>query len=389
MLYTAAVAGGAVAYVPFLTIMLPLQATALAGENALTLLAYAAFAGAVAASIANIFFGWVSDVTRSRRPWIAAGLILSCALMAVMPLASSAAMLVALIMAWQLGLNMMLAPLTAWAGDHVPDAQKGLLGGLLAFAPALGALSGMIVTYPAFGFDGHRHLVVAVMVACLVAPVLVAGRPRPMPHLVEPKLAIAPTMTLRLWLARLLVQIAEASLFAFMLLWFRSVEPGFGEDRAASIFTMVLAVAVALTLAIGRWSDRVRRPILPLAICAALVALSLLAMAAAGSFAMALAGYVCFGLASSIFLALHSSQTLRVLAVPQRRGRDLGLFNLTNTVPSLVMPWLMLALVPSYGFSALFIVLAALAAIAGVMLATMPNPKFPMPDDERTGRTSQ
>jgi MFS family permease len=192
-----------------------------------------------------------------------------------------------------------------------------------------------------------------------------------------------------MWLARLLVQIAEASLFAFMLLWFRSVEPGFGEDRAASIFTMVLAVAVALTLAIGRWSDRVRRPILPLAICAALVALSLLAMAAAGSFAMALAGYVCFGLASSIFLALHSSQTLRVLAVPQRRGRDLGLFNLTNTVPSLVMPWLMLALVPSYGFSALFIVLAALAAIAGVMLATMPNPKFPMPDDERTGRTSQ
>ena len=88
---------------------------------------------------------------------------------------------------------------------------------------------------------------------------------------------------------------------------------------------------------------------------------------------MAIAGYVAFGLASSIFLALHTSQTLRVLPLPQTRGRYLGVFNLTNTVPSLIMPWLTLALVPSYGFDALFLLLAALAVVAWLLLLTMPK----------------
>lgn len=382
MLYTAAVAGGAVAYVPFLTIILPLQATQLAGDGALTLLAFAAFAGAITASLANILFGWASDVTHVRRPWIAAGLLLSSALMLAMPLATNGAVLVALIVGWQFGLNMMLAPLTAWAGDHVPDSQKGLLGGLLAFAPALGALAGVMVTLQPLATNGYRHVAVVVMVVLLVAPALAAARPHAMPHLLKPAPPAPPHASLRLrlgqpatkmWTARLLVQIAEAALFAFMLLWFRSVDPGFREGLAATVFAGVLGASVVFTLAIGRWSDRANRPILPLTACAALVAAALLAMAAADNLAMAVAAYTWFGLASGIFLALHSSQTLRVLPAPQHRGRDLGLFNLTNTVPSLVMPWLTLALVPSYGFGALFIVLAALAGLAVLLLLTMPH----------------
>ena len=61
--YALAVAGGAIGYVPFLTLLLPLQATQQFGGEALDILAYAAFAGAIAASCANIFFGWLSDIT--------------------------------------------------------------------------------------------------------------------------------------------------------------------------------------------------------------------------------------------------------------------------------------------------------------------------------------
>src|SRR3546814_20355748 len=57
----------------------------------------------------------------------------------LVPLAKDVWTLVGIIIAWQLTLNMMLGPLAAWAGDCVPDDQKGLLGGLLAFSPALGA----------------------------------------------------------------------------------------------------------------------------------------------------------------------------------------------------------------------------------------------------------
>ena len=72
-LYALAVSGGAVAYMPFLTILLPLRATNISGTDALSMLAIAAFLGAIAASVANIVFGWASDKTGARRPWICAG----------------------------------------------------------------------------------------------------------------------------------------------------------------------------------------------------------------------------------------------------------------------------------------------------------------------------
>jgi MFS family permease len=178
----------------------------------------------------------------------------------------------------------------------------------------------------------------------------------------------------RMWTARLLVQIAEASLFAFLLLWFRSVDPDFDENDAANIFALVLGTAVFIALAVGRWSDRANRPIFPLICGAAAASAGLLIMSVSTSLPTAIAGYVVFGLASSLFLALHSSQTLRVLPRPQTRGRDLGIFNLTNTVPSLIMPWLTLALVPTYGFGSLFLLLAGLAIVACLLLATMPRP---------------
>lgn len=381
-LYTLAAAGGAVAYMPFLTILLPLRATDIAGNGALGMLAMAAFLGAIAASLSNIGFGWASDKTSKRRPWIWAGLGLSTALLLLTPYATSPAALIALIILWQIGLNMMLAPLSAWAGDSIPDSQKGFLGGLLALAPAMGAVSGAFVTMTAIVPSGHREVVVALLVVVMVSPVLFFGKPRAMPDLTtraNEKNAdamhspIAHQPTFRMWTARLLVQIAEASLFAFLLLWFRSVDPDFGENDAANIFALVLGTAVFIALAAGRWSDRANRPIFPLICGAASASAGLLIMSASTSLPMAIAGYVVFGLASSLFLALHSSQTLRVLPRPHTRGRDLGIFNLTNTVPSLIMPWLTLALVPSYGFGSLFLLLAALAGVASLLLATMPR----------------
>ena len=382
-LYTLAAAGGAVAYMPFLTILLPLRATDIAGNAALGMLAMAAFLGAIAASVANIGFGWASDKTGKRRPWIWAGLGLSTALLLLTPYAKSPAALIAVIILWQIGLNMMLSPLSAWAGDSIPDSQKGFLGGLLALAPAMGALSGAFVTMTDVVPSGHREVVVALLVVVMVSPVLIFGKPRSMPGLTtkpsDEKVAAVPSPmahqpAVRMWTARLLVQIAEASLFAFLLLWFRSVDPDFGENDAANIFALVLGTAVFIALAAGRWSDRANRPIFPLICGAAAASAGLLIMSVSTSLPMAIAGYVVFGLASSLFLALHSSQTLRVLPRPQTRGRDLGIFNLTNTVPSLIMPWLTLALVPTYGFGSLFLLLAGLAIVACLLLATMPRP---------------
>lgn len=381
LLYALASAGGAMAYVPFLTILLPARMSVLAGPDDVQFLGYVTFCGAIAASLGGIGFGWLSDRTGNRRGWILAGLVLTIALLLTVPLARDVETLIGIIILWQLSLNMILGPLSAWAGDCVPDAQKGLLGGLLALSPALGAWSGAIVTQPGLVSAEQRLMFIAMLVAGAILPVLLFGRPRHFPELMAPEAGEgahvpAPRPTgpaVRMWLARLLVQVAEAALFAYLYFWFRSIDPTMQDSEKARIFGLALTLAVPIALAAGRWADRNDRPFLPLVISAAVSAAGMIGMAFAGGLDAAKASYLVFGIATTVFLSLHSGQTLRILPRPDRRGRDLGLFNLTNTVPSLIMPWLTISLVPGFGFDALFLLLAALTCVAVLLLATMPR----------------
>ena len=379
LLYALAWAGGSIAYTPFLSILLPVRVTHLAGPGAdVTWLAYLAFTGAIAASFGNILFGYLSDLTRFRRGWVMLGLVLSGLLLVVSGRAQTLPELISAVAGWQLALNMMLAPLAAWAGDRIPDAQKGLLGGLLAFAPGLGALSGVLVVMPGLAEPATRLVLVALLVTLCVVPVLVfdpgssrpAGLPPPNAAPVSRRALLA-----RMWLARLAVQIAEATMFAYLYFWLRTLDPAMDDSATARVLSAVLILSAPSALLAGRWIDRTGQPMTPLVLCAALSACGLLTMAAAGTLVVAIAGYAVFGLASGVFLALHSAQTLRVLPRPERRGRDLGLFNLTNTVPSLVMPWLALLMVPLFGYAGLFVLLAVLAGGAAVLLAATRQPQ--------------
>ncbi len=380
LLYALAWAGGAVAYVPFLTVLLPVRVALLAPSGmAIPWLAYIAFAGAAAASIGNVGFGYLSDRTRNRRAWIWSGLLVSCGLLFTVRWATDLPMIIVLVMVWQLALNMMLAPLAAWAGDCVPDAQKGLLGGLLAFGPGLGALSGALVTIPGMATPDSRLALVALLVACCVVPALVAGSPVAIDEGIPPTVCdhdqrVHDSRTfghrafLRMWVARLCIQIAEAALFAYLLFWFRSIDPAMSDSHTARLFSVVLILSAPLAILVGWRVDRRGSAPMSLAICAGLSAFALASMAVASTLAAAIGIYAIFGLATSVFLALHSAQALRVLPRSDRRGRDLGLFNLTNTVPSLIMPWLALALVPKFGFPGLFLAFAVLALFASVIL---------------------
>ena len=370
LLFALAWAGGTIGYVPLLSILLPVQVAGLAGKTAgVGWLAHVALIGAIAASVAGILFGYLSDLTRNRRGWIVGGLALSCTLLLVIGRMTSLPGIVAAIVAWQLGLNMMLGPLAAWAGDVVPDDRKGRLGGLMAFAPGLGALAGALVTIPGLA-DGQARLgLVALLVALCVLPVVLHGAPPPLERAkAPPEPHRARGLALRMWLARLAVQVAEATLFAYLFFWLLSLDPTVSDNQTARLFSLIMLVSAPLALLVGRWSDRSDRPIAPLQACALLSALGLLGMALAPDVTGAMVAYGLFGISSAVFLALHSAQTLRILPRPDRRGRDLGLFNLANTVPSLVMPWLTIAIVPVAGYPALFSLLTLLAASAGLLL---------------------
>lgn len=377
LLFALAWAGGAVAYTPLLTILLPMRVAEQAGQAAgVEWLALIALVGAVSASIGSILFGFLSDITRNRRGWILTGLILSSLLLLLVGRASGLQQLVASIFAWQLALNMMLGPLAAWAGDRVPDRQKGMLGGLMAFAPVLGAVAGVVATHPGLPAAVDRIMLVAGLVALCVVPALVllpSSAPRRTTKTVAVREAGAPGPSNRrplivMWLARLAVQIAEATLFTYLFFWLRSLDPDIAGHQAARLFGAVMIGSAPLAILVGRWSDRTNRPILPLALCATAGATGLAAMGLTTDLMWGMLAFGLFGLASGVFLALHSAQTLRILPNPLRRGRDLGLFNLANTAPSLMMPLLAVTLVPLFGFSGLFLCLAVLSLAAAALL---------------------
>ena len=369
-LFALAWAGGAIAYVPFLTIWLPLRVIGIAGPDSVRILGIITFCGAIAASIGNIAFGWLSDWTGTRRPWILAGLTLTAVLLLLMGESRNVVTVVGLVICWQLALNMMLGPLSAWAADRVPRNKTGLLGGLMALSPAFGALSGIVVTIPGFANAQQRlWLIAAMMCTCVIPALIFARRVTPLAAVPQAESARpARRFAITMWIARLLVQIAEAALFAYLLLYLRSLAPAIDESRVARLFGAVPLVAFPIAIGVGALADKSPRPARPLALCASCSALGLVALLWSSTIGQAMAAYVLFGLATTVFLSVHSGQTLRVLPDPRHRGRDLGLFNLTNTAPSLIMPWLTISVVPTHGYATLFGILAALATISAAML---------------------
>ncbi|MDP3800772.1 MFS transporter [Brevundimonas sp.] len=384
LLYALAWGGGVVAYTPLLTLLLPLRIAALGLEDKVGGLSLAVLAGAVTASIANIAAGALSDrFSRGpggRRPWVVAGLAATAMAYALVGMADTLLGILAAVAMFQAGLNLMLAPLAALAADEAPDAQKGLLGGLMGAAYPLGALSGVVVM--SASSPEARLAVTVAIAAILITPFLLIFRDRaaatpPAAHTTAVRAGRARDLA-AIWGARLLVQIAGAILFAYLLYYFETVEVA-GERldadrmavRVAWLSGVVAAVTVPLSILLGRWSDlvRARKPFLQGAALASAVGLVLMALFP--DWGVAAWGYGLFATSSAIFLALQSTYAMQLLPSPEHRGRDLGVLNLTNTLPAILGPGLAYATVGAGGFRPLMLLLAGLAVLAAVLMSVV------------------
>ena len=369
VLFALANAGGVVAYVPLLTLLLPARVAVLAGGAQIEWLAAVTLAGAIAASIGNIAFGLASDVLGSRRWWATAGLCLTVASYALLGGVQTLPELVIGIVFYQLVLNMLLASITAWAADVVPDNRKGALGGWLAAGPLLGSLAGIIVTLPDQASFELRLAAVGVVVLLLTAPLLL-WRAAPQESSAGPAKPAAIIRQVRgadlllLWFARLLVQIAGSVLFGFLLYYFHNLPEKLSEANVAQLTGLALLIALPTALFSGGLSDRLGRRKRFLVAAAVMAAIGLGVMARATQVPASAVGYVGFICAISTFLSLHAGYAMQLLPSPARRGRDLGILNLANTIPSMIAPVLAVWLVPGRGFGSLLTLLAGLMLLA-------------------------
>ena len=332
----------------------------------------AVLSGAIVASISNIAFGWLSDFWGTRRAWVAAGLGLTVASYVPLYLASSPLSIVAAVCLFQCMLNMLLSPLAAWMAESISDDRKGRLGGGLGAGPLVGAAIGVVATLPVLTRPWMPLALVCLVIIALTTPLLISGRTpaagrdrvkHPAPNAARAGLDLA-----FLWLSRLMVQVAGGTMFAFLLLYFHALPSPPMDPQVAELSALALLIAFPVALSFGVRSDRLGRRKPFLVVAAVVASAGLLIMAGASDFASSALGYLLFASASTVFLALHSGYAMQLLPSPDRCGRDLGVVNLTNTLPSIIAPVLALWLVPQHGFSLLLTLLALLLLLAAAVV---------------------
>jgi MFS family permease len=247
-----------------------------------------------------------------------------------------------------------------------------VLGGLLGAGPMVGALAGVVATLPVLAEPWLRMAAICTLVLIFVAPLLLVRTPAypdgPADHAAPSRVAAARTDFILLWCARLLVQIAGSVMFGFLFYYFRSLPEPPSAAGIARLSALAVVVGFPVALALGARSDQIgrRQPFLIAAAVAAALGLGLMAWATA--LVPSVVGYLLFGCASAVFLALHAGYAMQLLPSPTRRGRDLGVINLANTIPSVIAPLLAIWLVPGRGFGPLLALLTFLMLLAATCI---------------------
>lgn len=370
-------AGGVIAYLPLLTLLLPIKVEGLSGEARIGVFTATVIAGAIAASLSNVLFGWLSDrsVARGggRRGWVTGGIAVTALSFAGLALAASPVALVLAVVAFQVAANALLAPMMAIVAEEVPDAQKGVAGGLLALGGPVASLVSSLLVGQALLSEAARFAILPAVVAACAVPLLLS----------RARIAVAaegagegPPPARRdlivAGVARLLVQIAGVVTQTYLLYYFESIVPA--ADRAAlparigHLLTIAFIIPLPAALILGRLSDLTRRRKPAVLLAALIAAAGLVGMAAARNWPAGALAFAVYTLGSSVFVALNAGIAMQLLPSAAHRGRDLGLLNLANTVPSLLGPPLAWAFATPHDFVGVMLALAVLAAGGGLTM---------------------
>lgn len=376
LLVALANAGGVIGFLPLLSFLLPVKIAGMAGDARIGVFTATVLAGALAASASNVLFGWLSDRSRARgggrRIWVAIGLVGLGVSFAFVARASTPLQIVAAIALFQVAVNAILAPLLAIMADEVPDAQKGLSGGLITLgAPLAAAVAALMVAFGIAAEPAQLAFVFAAVLLCIVPLLRVPARIVPAaagPVEARPlgrDLAVA-------WIARLLVQIAGSVVSLYLVYYFASIDPETPASKSIGHLGQLMTAAYLFPLPVavlaGRWSDRIGRRKPFLLAFATLAALGLIGLALAHDWSAAAAAFTLYAMGSAVFLSLHSGFAMQLLPDPRHRGRDLGLVNLTNTLPALLGPLLTWALATPRDFGTVMLVLAGLTLLGGLLV---------------------
>ncbi len=349
--------------------------------------------GALVAILSNALSGALSDRTRSglgrRRPWIIFGALGGVVALAIVGFAPT--LLVATI-GWvlaQLTLNMVLAALQALLPDQVPLEQRARVSAVLGISQQVSPLLGIGIAFGVQAAGGGIGLMFLVpgIVGAIMLLVLVALI-RDVPH------EESGPFVLREFIAAFSIPKGKRSDFGwawfgrfFVILGFAvytTYQVYFIGDRlgvtgsdvvlmqlyALLIFSAVLTVSAIIS---GRLSDRTgrRKPFVFAA--AAIVGVGLTMLALTTTLPAFFAAAAVMGVGIGSFFAVDLALLTDVLPDKERTAaKDMGLFNIANSLPQSVAPAIapiFLAIGGGGNYTALFIAGGVFCIIGAALIA--------------------
>ena len=392
-LYALGYVGAYIALITPVATTLALKVGELDPEGKETSLGLISAIGALVAIVSNALTGALSDRTRSglgrRRPWIIAGSAGGVVALAIVGFAPN---LVVATLGWilaQLTLNMVLAALQALLPDQVPLEQRARVSSVLGISQQVSPLLGIGIAYgvqAAGGGIGLMFLIPGIIGALMLA--LLVAKIRDVPHEQAGRFTFGEFVRgFRIdkgkgadfgwaWFGRFFVILGFAVYTTYQVYFIGDRLKVTGPDvvltqlYALLIFSAVLTVSAIMS---GRISDRTGRRKIFVFLAAAIVGVGLTLLALTSSLPMFFVAASVMGVGIGAFFAVDLALITDVLPDKEHKAaKDLGIFNIANSLPQSVAPAiapLFLAIGGGGNYTALFIAGGVFAVIGAVLIA--------------------
>ena len=347
--------------------------------------------GALIALVSNPLFGALSDRTTSRfgrrRPWLIGGILGGLVSLAIIGAAPNLTMV---LVGWciaQLAFNATLAAMVAVLPDQVPVEQRGTVSGILGVCQPIGMVAGTylvqmlassvllaLVVPGVIGAIGVLLFAFTMKDPPLVAPARATKSDFLNTYLIEPRRH--PDFVWA-WISRVFFVVGSCTLQTYQPLYLMDRLGLVVAEIPQLIFVSTLigcgGIVIASALA-GRWSDRIGRRKAFVFAGAAIYAIGLLFIAFADSYGAFLIGIAITGIGQGTYVGVDLALFTDVLPHQQQdAAKDLGLVNVTNTLPQILAPAIspLILTTSGDGYAVLFIAAAGLCLLGSLTIVPL------------------
>jgi MFS family permease len=371
------------------TVLLPARLAVLDPADKVSLLALVSVAGSIVALVANVVFGALSDLTRSRfgrrNPWLIAGGGAAAVFMVLLATASDVWLILLWWCLYQAAQNAILSGLGAIVPDRVPSERRGTVSAVYGVGLSIGVAAGAAIgarflIHPATGFMVLAAVVILLpVIAVLLAPDY-SSRNSDRRTLTRSGLFRAFAFPRRApdyyWAlaGRLLIVFGYYLIYGYQLYILtdymklsRSAAPGFITLTAlVSLIASVISAAVA-----GPVSDKIRRRKVMVIVASLLIATgAVIPYLAPHPWALLVFAAVS-GLGLGAYLSVDAALISDVLPREESRAKDLGILNMANTGGQILAPSAAAAVVGAgLGYGLVFLVAITVSVLGA--LSVMP-----------------